>query len=48
MPELLVLQIRGADAVVNIGTELLGKGVMSAKSFFPPKALVAPHHRKLL
>ncbi|VAH72474.1 unnamed protein product [Triticum turgidum subsp. durum] len=29
MPELLVLQIKGADTVVTIGTELLGKG------FFP-------------
>ncbi|CAL4958165.1 unnamed protein product [Urochloa decumbens] len=36
MPELLVVQIRGADAVVSIGAELLGKGnlcdSMKAKS----------------
>uniref|UniRef100_A0A0D9UWR4 AAA+ ATPase domain-containing protein n=1 Tax=Leersia perrieri TaxID=77586 RepID=A0A0D9UWR4_9ORYZ len=31
MPELLFFQIRGANAVVNIGAELLGNGVRSAK-----------------
>ncbi|CAL4977831.1 unnamed protein product [Urochloa decumbens] len=40
MPELLVLQIRGADAVVSIGAELLGKGVSSAAAFFPKLELL--------
>jgi hypothetical protein len=40
MPELLVLQIRGADAVVSIGTELLGKGVISAAAYFPKLELL--------
>ncbi|XP_062193040.1 putative disease resistance protein RGA4 [Phragmites australis] len=40
MPELLVLNIRGADAVVSIGAELLGKGVISAAAFFPKLELL--------
>ncbi|CAO2193657.1 unnamed protein product [Urochloa humidicola] len=40
MPELLVLQIRGADAVVSIGAELLGKGVLSAAAYFPKLELL--------
>ncbi|KAF7034928.1 hypothetical protein CFC21_045878 [Triticum aestivum] len=40
MPELLVLQIKGADKVVTIGTELLGKGVRSAAAFFPKLELL--------
>jgi hypothetical protein len=40
MPELLVLQIRGAEAVVSIGGELLGKGVISAAAFFPKLELL--------
>lgn len=31
------LQIRGADAIVNTGSELQGKGVISAATFSPPK-----------
>ncbi|VAH56832.1 unnamed protein product [Triticum turgidum subsp. durum] len=40
MPELLVLHIKGADEVVTIGTELLGKGVRSAAAFFPKLELL--------
>ncbi|CAL4965235.1 unnamed protein product [Urochloa decumbens] len=40
MPELLVLQIRGADSVVSIGAELLGKGVNNAVAFFPKLELL--------
>ncbi|KAM3346748.1 hypothetical protein ACQJBY_020995 [Aegilops geniculata] len=40
MPELLVLQIKGADKVVTMGTELLGKGVRSAAAFFPKLELL--------
>ncbi|KAI5004730.1 hypothetical protein ZWY2020_031973 [Hordeum vulgare] len=40
MPELLVLQIKGADEVVTIGTELLGQGVRSAAAFFPKLELL--------
>uniref|UniRef100_A0A0E0MRC5 NBS-LRR disease resistance protein n=1 Tax=Oryza rufipogon TaxID=4529 RepID=A0A0E0MRC5_ORYRU len=42
MPELLILQIRCADAVVNIGSELLGKGVSSAThiTIFPKLKLL--------
>jgi hypothetical protein len=35
-PELLVLQIRGADAVVSICTELLGEGVISQQLVLLP------------
>ncbi|KAG2561364.1 hypothetical protein PVAP13_8KG294301 [Panicum virgatum] len=34
MPELLVLQIRGADSVMSIGAELLGNGVKNDVAFF--------------
>ncbi|KAF7032614.1 hypothetical protein CFC21_043771 [Triticum aestivum] len=40
MPELLELKIQGADEVVSIGTELLGKGVASAAAFFPKLELL--------
>ncbi|KAM3346746.1 hypothetical protein ACQJBY_020994 [Aegilops geniculata] len=40
MPELLVLQIKGADEVVSIGPELLGKGVNDAVAFFPKLELL--------
>jgi hypothetical protein len=40
MPELLVLQIRGADAVVTMGAELMGKGVRNAAAFFPKLELL--------
>jgi hypothetical protein len=40
MPQLLVLQIKGADAVESIGTELLGKGVGSPAVFFPDLELL--------
>ena len=40
MPELIVLQIKGADSVVNIGAELLGKGVKNAAAFFPKLELL--------
>jgi hypothetical protein len=40
MPELLVLQIRGADAVVTMGAEILGKGVTSRAAYFPKLELL--------
>lgn len=42
MPELLVFKIKGADAIVNMGAELLGKGVNSAKhiTIFPKLELL--------
>ncbi|XP_006643756.1 putative disease resistance RPP13-like protein 1 [Oryza brachyantha] len=42
MPELLVFQIKGADSIVNIGADLLGKGVSSAKciTVFPKLELL--------
>ncbi|TVU21905.1 hypothetical protein EJB05_31576, partial [Eragrostis curvula] len=40
MPELQVLQIRAADAIVTIGAEILGKGVISASAFFPKLELL--------
>nr|UBY07014.1 NBS-LRR disease resistance protein [Dasypyrum villosum] len=40
MPELLVLQIKGANEVVTIGPELLGKGVNGAVAFFPKLELL--------
>jgi hypothetical protein len=35
IPQLQVLQIKGADALETVGTELLGKGVGSPAVFFP-------------
>ncbi|CAO2202727.1 unnamed protein product [Urochloa humidicola] len=40
MPELIVLLIRGEDAVVTMGAELLGKGVGNAAAFFPKLELL--------
>ncbi|XP_037464030.1 putative disease resistance protein RGA4 [Triticum dicoccoides] len=40
IPELLELKIQGADEVVSIGTDLLGKGVPSAAAFFPKLELL--------
>jgi hypothetical protein len=40
IPQLQVLQIKGADALETIGTELLGKGVGSPAVFFPELELL--------
>jgi hypothetical protein len=40
VPQLQVLQIKGADALETIGTELLGKGVGSPAVFFPELVLL--------
>ncbi|RCV24652.1 hypothetical protein SETIT_5G103000v2 [Setaria italica] len=40
MPELLVLQIRGAGAVVTMGAEFLGRGVTKAAAVFPKLELL--------
>lgn len=40
MPELLVLQIRGAGAVVSMGAEFLGRGVTKAAAVFPKLELL--------
>uniref|UniRef100_A0ACD5TS49 Uncharacterized protein n=1 Tax=Avena sativa TaxID=4498 RepID=A0ACD5TS49_AVESA len=40
LPQLQVLQIKGADALETIGTELLGKGVGNPAVFFPALELL--------
>ncbi|KAK1661448.1 hypothetical protein QYE76_049607 [Lolium multiflorum] len=40
IPQLQVLQIKGADALESIGSELLGKGVGSPAVFFPELELL--------